>query len=114
MPHQQYYDFIIAYRDKWFDFSTENMMMGLRPNPQNNRQHYGSTKRGVCTHQKEVQKARQVHAKSTIKKSTAVLENIWKPQLTSMFGIVAFVLSVPGLNAFVERIIMVSLIFCNK
>lgn len=71
-------------------------------------------KEEFCTRQKEVQKAKQDHTKSTIKKWTAVLENIWKPKLTSMFRIVAFVLSVPGLNAFVERIIMVSFIFCNK
>lgn len=67
-----------------------------------------------CTRQKEVQKARQDHTKSTIKKWTVVLQNIGKHKLTSMFRIVSFVLSVPGINAFVERIIMVSFIFCNK
>lgn len=76
---------------------------------------YGSTKRGVL-HPSEGGTESQTthHKKSALKKWTAVLQNTGKHKLTGIFRIVSFVLGVPGINAFVERIIMVSFIFCHK
>lgn len=55
----------------------------------------------------EIQKAGEDTAKSASEKRVPVCQNTGKANLINMFRIVLFALSVPGSNAFVERIFSV-------
>ena len=57
----------------------------------------------LCTTE-EIQKATKDTTKSTSEKWVAIFQNVGKDNMTNMFKIVSFVRSVPGSNAFVERI----------
>ncbi|KAK1877694.1 30S ribosomal protein S12 [Dissostichus eleginoides] len=57
-----------------------------------------------CASQEEIETARQDPQKSTSEKWVSVFQKVGKANLTNLFQIVSFVLSVPGSNAFVERI----------
>jgi len=60
--------------------------------------------REFCASREEIETSRRDPTKSTSKKWMAVFQKIGKENLTNLFLIVSFVLSVPGSNAFVERI----------
>lgn len=116
----KFYDTVITYIDKWFDFSPENVMVKLiglyeelsftdleqvvvalkMTETVSMDQLYEE----FCASREEIQKARQDTTKSTSEKWVAVFQNLGKANLINMFRIVSFVLSVPGSNAFVERI----------
>lgn len=57
-----------------------------------------------CASREEMQKATKDTNKSTSEKWVAIFQNVRKANMINMFRIVLFVLSVPGSNAFVERI----------
>lgn len=119
---QRFYDSVIAYIDKWFDFSPENVMMQLKPIGLYDVLSFADLKKVVaaikltdkvnmdqlyeeyCACQEEIQKAIQDTTKSTSEKWVRVFQNVRQANLTNMLRIVSFVLSVPGSNAFVERI----------
>ncbi|XP_078257165.1 uncharacterized protein LOC144594484 [Rhinoraja longicauda] len=118
----KFYDFVITYIDKWFDFSPENVMMKLKPIglyeelsftdleqvvaalKMTETVNIGQLHEEFCASREEIQKARQDTTKSTSEKWVVVFQNIGKANLINMFRIVSFVLSVPGSNAFAERI----------
>ena len=52
----------------------------------------------------EIQKATKHTTKSTSEKWVSMFQNVGKDNMTNLFKIVSFVLSVPGSNALVERI----------
>lgn len=115
-------DSVIAYIDKWFDFSQENVMVKLKPIGLYEELSFTDLEHVVaalkltetvnmdqlheefCASQEEMQKARQDTTKSTDEKWASVFQKVRKVNLINMFRIISFVLSVPGSNAFVERI----------
>ena len=118
----KFYDSVIAYIDKWFDFSQENVMVKQKPIGLFEELSFTDLEHAVaalkltemvspdqlyeefCTSWEEIQKARQDRTKSTDEKWAAVFQKEGKANVITMFRIVPFVLSVPGLNGFVERI----------
>lgn len=118
----KFYDSVIAYIDKWFDFSSENVMMKLKPIGLHKELSFTDLEQVVvalkmtetvsmdqlyeefCASKEEIKKATQDTTKSTSEKWVTVFQILGKANLINMFRIVSFVLSVPGSNAFVERI----------
>ncbi|XP_078282406.1 uncharacterized protein LOC144608476 [Rhinoraja longicauda] len=119
---EKFYDSVITDIDKWFDFSPENVMMKLKPIGLYEELSFTDLDQVVaalkmtetvnmdqlyeefCASREEIQKARQDTTKSTSEKWVAVFQKMGKANLINMFRIVSFVLSVPGSNAFVERV----------
>ena len=118
----QFYTTVISYIGKWFDLSTNNVMMKLRPIGLFEKLKFSdleevaaalkltdtldmdSLYEEFCASQEAIETARQDQQKSTSEKWVSVFHKVGKDNLTNLFQIVSFVLSVPGSNAFVERI----------
>ena len=118
----KFYDSVIAYISKWFDFSSDNVMVKLTPIGLYDELSFPDLEQMVaalkltdrikmdqlheefCASREVIQKATKDTTKSTSEKWVAIFQNVGKDNMTNMFKIVSFVLSVPGSNAFVERI----------
>ncbi|KAK1903322.1 30S ribosomal protein S12 [Dissostichus eleginoides] len=118
----KFYSTVISYIEKWFDLSTDNVMMKLRPIGLFETLRFSDLEEVAaalkltdtlnmdklyeefCASQEEIETARQDPQKSTSEKWVSVFQKVGKANLTNLFQIVSFVLSVPGSNAFVERI----------
>lgn len=108
----KFYTIVISCIDKCFDLSASNAMMKLRPIGLFDTLKFSDLEdvaaalkltetldmdkfyEEFCASKEEIEKACQ----------DAQISTSEKPNLTNLFQIVSFVLSVPGLNAFVERI----------
>lgn len=118
----KFYTTVISYIGKWFDLSTNNVMMTLRPIGLFEKLKFSDLEEVAavikltdtlnmeklyeefCASQEAIERARQDPQKSTSEKWVSVFHEVGKVNLTNLFQIVSFVLSVPGSNAFVERI----------
>ncbi|KAK0135426.1 hypothetical protein N1851_028718 [Merluccius polli] len=118
----KFYDSVITYISKWFDFSSDNVMVQLKPIGLYDELSFPDLEQMVaalkltdrinmdqlyeefCASREEIQKATKDTTKPTCEKWVAIFQKVGKDKMTNMFRIVSFVLSVPGSNAFVERI----------
>lgn len=119
---ETFYDSAVQYIDKWFDFSPDNVMVQLKPIGLYDELSFPDLEKMVpalklsdtinmdelyeefCNSREEIKKHSKDATESTGEKWVAIFENVGKEKMTNMFKIVSFVLSVPGSNAFVERI----------
>lgn len=117
-----FYDSTVQYIDKWFDFSCENVMVQLRPIGLYDELTFTELEKMVpalklgdsinmddlyeefCISKDEIKKQSKDATKSTGEKWVAVFQSVGKEKMKNIFKIVSFILSVPGSNAFVERI----------
>lgn len=117
-----FYDSVITYISRWFDFSSENVMVQLKPVGLYDELSFSDLEQMVaalkltdrinmdhlyeefCASREEIQTATKDTTKSTSEKWMSIFQKVGKANMTNMFKIVSYVLSVPGSNAFVERI----------
>lgn len=117
-----FYGNIISYLDKWFDVSEDNIMTKLKPIGLYEELTFPHLQAVVsalgmsesvdmdqlyeeyCESKEEIDKARIEQTSSVEAKWIQVFQTVGKEKLSNMFLIVSYVLSIPGSNAFVERI----------
>uniref|UniRef100_H3AAR8 HAT C-terminal dimerisation domain-containing protein n=1 Tax=Latimeria chalumnae TaxID=7897 RepID=H3AAR8_LATCH len=119
-----FYDSVLLYIDNWFDFSSDNVMMKLKPIglyeklsfsdienvtealKMNETINMDQLYEEFCTSRDVIETSRKDISKSVSEKWMDVFQKCGKENLKNLFQIVSFVLSVPGSNAFVERIFL--------
>ncbi|KAF3842766.1 hypothetical protein F7725_001615 [Dissostichus mawsoni] len=109
----KFYSTVISYIEKWFDLSTDNVMMKLRPIGLFETLRFSDLEEVAAalklTDTLNMDKLYEEFCASQeeMKRHDRIPKNqpkVGKANLTNLFQRVSFVLSVPGSNAFVERI----------
>uniref|UniRef100_H3AQE5 HAT C-terminal dimerisation domain-containing protein n=1 Tax=Latimeria chalumnae TaxID=7897 RepID=H3AQE5_LATCH len=113
-----FYDSVLLYIDNWFDFSSDNVMMKLKPIGLYEKLSFSDLENVTealkinmdqlyeefCTSRDVIETSRKDISKSVSENWMDVFQKCGKENLKNLFQIVSFVLSIPGSNAFVERI----------
>lgn len=103
MNFTQFYSTVISYIEKWFDLSTDNVMMKLRPIGLFETLRFSDLEEVAaalkltdtlnmdklyeefCASQEEIETARQDPQKSTSEKWVSVFQKVGKANLTNLF-----------------------------